>query len=285
MPRLLSCDEGIGELTADGGVRILDVEQSDLGAALEAGLSLADLTARPTRAETTLDAVRLRPPVRRPSAIWGQGRAYRDHVEEAGGELPSAPRLFLAAPSSLIASGDAIRLPRIAPDQVDYEGEVAVVIGQRADNIEERAAWEHVAGITICNDVSARDLQRGRFGGTVDAALASPTMGKSLPTFKPLGPVLTSLDQFDDVDDIGLMTHVDGELRQQARTSELAFGVPEVLAFLSARTVLEPGDVVITGTPAGTAIGSGRFLRDGSLVRIAVEHVGALENPVRADGR
>lgn len=284
MPRLLTCDAGIGELTGDGAVRLLDVDLPDLDAALRSGLSLQDLAARPTRDETVLEAVRLHPPLRRPSALWGQGRAYRAHVEEAGGELPSAPRLFLAAPSALIASGEAIELPPVAPDQVDYEGEVAVVIGRRAYRIDEREAWDHVAGITICNDVSARDLQRGRLGSTVDTALASPTMGKSLPTFKPLGPVVASLDELDDVDDIGLTTHVDGELRQHARTSELAFGVPELVAFLSSRAILEPGDVILTGTPAGTAIGSGKFLRDGSVVRIEVEHVGVLENPVRSNG-
>lgn len=280
MARMITTADGIGELLDDGRARLVKSTFRDLGEALAAGWTLHELAGLPTRAESTMRELRLRPPVVQPPKIWAQGLAYRSHALEVGAKLPEMPRVFLVAPSALIAHGETIRLPPYADGEVDYEGEMAIVIGRRACRVPERDGWSVVAGVTVANDVSARDIQKGRRNGVVDAQMANTSLGKSLDTFKPLGPALATLDAFDDPDDIALRTYVDGELRQEGRTSDLIFSVPEIVAFLSARTQLEPGDLILTGTPGGVGHPSGRFLHDGSTVRIEIDGVGALENGV-----
>jgi 2-keto-4-pentenoate hydratase/2-oxohepta-3-ene-1,7-dioic acid hydratase in catechol pathway len=277
MSLLVSSSVGIGRVVGDA-VHILETAQRNLGQALQDGVTVDMLATLPVREQLSRDECRVLAPVPRPAQIWALGLAYMDHVNEAQRPPDAEPFFFPKAGSSVIASRDPIRLPAIAPAQVDYEGEVAVVIGRTAARISAENAWSYVAGITICNDVSARDVQLGGNGVRPNVSMA-----KSFDTFTPMGPVLATLDEFRDVDDIGIKTYVDGELRQNARTSQLIRPVPEILAFLTARVTLHPGDVVSTGTPAGVGHPQGRFLRDGSTVRIEVEHVGVLENPVRVD--
>jgi 2-keto-4-pentenoate hydratase/2-oxohepta-3-ene-1,7-dioic acid hydratase in catechol pathway len=181
--------------------------------------------------------------------------------------------VFIKVTSAVVGSGTRVALPPTAPDRVDFEGEVAVVIGRRASSVRAADAWSHVAGITACDDLTARDVQRGtgNFG-----------LAKSFDGFCPLGASLVTLDEYADPDDIGLTTLVDGEVRQEARTTDLVFGVPELVEYLSRHTTLEPGDVISTGTPAGVGEPEGRFLAAGSVVEVRVERVLPLVNEVVA---
>jgi 2-keto-4-pentenoate hydratase/2-oxohepta-3-ene-1,7-dioic acid hydratase in catechol pathway len=276
MARLVTTTRGVGVL--DGAqISLLDLPFPDLGAALEAGRTLAELARAPAKAAVPLAEATLLPPVLRPSKIWALGLAYRAHIEETGGKPDAEPFFFLKPPSALVGSGQPIRLPRIAPACVDYEGEVAVVIGRTATDVPAAQAWAHVAGVTILNDVSARDVQRGSH---LAGARPNTSLAKGFDTFAPLGPCLSSLDELDDPDDVELLTRVNGEQRQHARTSDLIWPVPELIAFLSARTTLVPGDVISTGTPSGVGMPSQRYLKPGDTVAISVTGVGELVNPV-----
>ncbi|MCU1372833.1 MAG: putative fumarylacetoacetate hydrolase family [Actinomycetia bacterium] len=269
--QLVTTTDGIGRV-GDGGVALLDVPWPDLGAVLAEHEGLEVLGSAPVRRRVDLDEVVLRAPVPRPGKVWAVGLNYRAHAAETGREPPTEPMVFIKVTSSVVAGRVAVRLPAAAPDKVDFEGEVAIVIGRRATSVAEADAWSHVAGITACNDVSARDVQRGtgNFG-----------LAKSFDTFTPLGGSLVTVDEYDDPDDIGLTTLVDGEVRQHARTDDLVFPVPALIAYLSRHTTLEPGDVISTGTPAGVGEPDGRFLRPGSVVDIRVERVLPLVNDIR----
>ncbi len=278
MSRLISTATGVGRLEDDGTVAVLESPYPDLGRALEAGCSTDELAALTVRSRTTLAEARLLAPVPRPSKIWAVGFGYRQHRAEVGFvEEVSEPVIFLKAPSSVIGSEQDIRLPRVAPDEVDYEGELGVVIGARLSDVGEGEARAGVAGYTICNDVSARDVQKGRVPGRKPDVSAA----KSFDTFTPMGPCLATLDEFPDPDDLRLRTWVDDELRQDARTSDLIHPVAEIVSYLSRQTTLEPGDVILTGTPAGVGHPEGRFLRPGSSVRIAIDGIGELVNTCR----
>jgi 2-keto-4-pentenoate hydratase/2-oxohepta-3-ene-1,7-dioic acid hydratase in catechol pathway len=271
--QLITTTAGIGRVEAGAEVALLDVPWPDLGAVLAAEEPLAGLATAPARRRAVLSELTLRAPVPRPGKVWAVGLNYRSHAAETGRDLPTEPMVFIKVTSSVIAAGDDVRLPAAAPAKVDFEGEVAVVIGRRASSVREADAWAHVAGITACDDVTARDVQTstGNFG-----------LAKSFDSFTPLGGSLVTLDEYDDPDDIGLRTVVDGELRQDSRTSDLVFGVPELIAYLSRHTTLEPGDVISTGTPAGVGTVDGRYLADGAVVEIHVERVLPLVNRVRA---
>lgn len=270
----MSCDAGLGRLVGDR-VHVLDGPYPDLGAALAAGQTVDDLATAPIRAELALADVRLLAPVHRPPKIWAVGFAYLDHRRETGySEEVELPFVFLKAPTSIIGPDEPIRLPAEAPDMVDYEGELGVVIGRTATAIDPVDAYAHIAGFTICNDVSARDVQKGRVPGRA----ANVTAAKSFDTFTPMGPALVTLDEFADPDDLHLRTWVAGELRQDARTSQLIHPVPALVSYLSRQTTLEPGDVIATGTPAGVGHKRGLFLRSGDEVRIEIEGIGTLAN-------
>jgi 2-keto-4-pentenoate hydratase/2-oxohepta-3-ene-1,7-dioic acid hydratase in catechol pathway len=268
--QLVSTAEGVGRIEPEG-VALLDVPGPDLGAVLAEHESLEVLATAGVRRVVALDSVRLLPPVVRPGKVWAVGLNYRSHASETGRDLPSEPMVFVKVTSAVVGTVTPVRLPAIAPAKVDFEGEVAVVIGRRASSVRAADAWSHVAGITACDDLTARDVQRGtgNFG-----------LAKSFDGFCPLGASLVTPDEYADPDDIGLATLVDGEVRQEARTADLVFGVPELLEYLSARTTLEPGDVVSTGTPAGVGEPHGRFLAAGSVVEVRVERVLPLVNEV-----
>lgn len=278
MSRLISTAKGIGRVQDDGTVALLDSPYPDLGRALEAGCTATELAACAVRSRAAFGEAGLLAPIPRPSKIWAVGFGYRQHRAEVGFvEEVSEPMIFLKAPSSVIGSGQDIRLPRVAPDEVDYEGELGVVVGQRLTDVTEDRARAGIAGYTICNDVSARDVQKGRVPGRKPDVSAA----KSFDTFTPMGPCLATLDEFADPDDLRLRTWVDDELRQDARTSELIHPVAEIVSYLSRQTTLEPGDVILTGTPAGVGHPEGRFLKAGSTVRIAIDGIGELTNTCR----
>jgi 2-keto-4-pentenoate hydratase/2-oxohepta-3-ene-1,7-dioic acid hydratase in catechol pathway len=180
---------------------------------------------------------------------------------------------FAKFANSLIGSGEPILLPPAHADHVDYEAELAVVIGRAALCVSAERALDYVAGAMPFNDVTARDLQ-----------FQNPlwTSGKAIDTFAPCGPALVTLDQIEDLQSLTLRTRVNGETLQEGTTANQIFGVAEVVAWLSRTMTLLPGDIIATGTPAGVGASKGRFLRDGDSVEVEVEGLGALVNPVRA---
>ncbi|MCW8378655.1 fumarylacetoacetate hydrolase family protein [Streptomyces justiciae] len=280
MARIATTVHGLGSVHEDE-LTLLDVPYPSLEAALTAGESLQSLAKAPVRERRPLDPADLRAAVSAPSKIWIVGWAYHDHRVETGREAPTGePAVALVAPSSVTGPYQPVRLPRVAPDRVDYEGEVAVVIGSTASDVSEKRAFDHVAGLTVANDVSARDVQKGELPGWP----ANPSMAKSFDTFKPLGPAVVSLDEAGDPADLLLRTWVDGELRQEARTAQLIWSIPYLISHLSRVTTLLPGDVVLTGTPGGVGQKTGRYLKAGSVVRVEVQNVGAIENTVTEPG-
>lgn len=200
----------------------------------------------------------------RPSKILCVGRNYAEHAAELGHEVPAEPLIFMKPPSSLIGHGEAIVLPAIS-ERVDYEGELAVVIGRRCRHVSEADAMGVIGGYTIMNDVTARDLQKkdGQW-----------TRAKGFDTFAPCGPrVVTDLDPTD----LEIKTLVNGELKQHGRTSQFIFSIPRVIAYITSVMTLEEGDVISTGTPSGVGP-----LKAGDTVEVWVEGIGSLINPVRA---
>jgi 2-keto-4-pentenoate hydratase/2-oxohepta-3-ene-1,7-dioic acid hydratase in catechol pathway len=221
-----------------------------------------------------LVGVRLLAPVVRPSKIIGLARNYRTHGPRDGD--PGAPTLFGMVPSALIGPGDSIVVPPQAA-MVDWEAELAVVIGRRAKDVPVERALEYVAGYTVLNDVSARDPE---------IVAGQLFRGKAFDTFKPTGPWLTTVDELADASDLAIRLWVNGNIKQDSRTSELIAGVRELIAFCSSTFTLEPGDVIATGTPGG--VGASRqppeFLAPGDEVVVEIEGIGRLRNGVRAAG-
>jgi 2-keto-4-pentenoate hydratase/2-oxohepta-3-ene-1,7-dioic acid hydratase in catechol pathway len=270
--------------TTDGVARVGPdvVELLDLPRPLEDFITegrLAELAGAKTRKSIDWAQTTLAPPVRRPGKIVIIGLNYRDHAAETGNPLPSFPRFHLIPGSAVTAGGAAVRLPSAAPDKVDYEGELAVVIGRTGRDIPEKSAWDFVAGATVADDLSARDIQAGDNPGL---PMASPALAKGFDGFKPLGPALLTTDELRQYDALGITTEVNGVVRQRSSTAELVFSIPQLLACVSSFLTLEAGDVVLTGTPGGTGVAEGRFLRAGDVVTVTVEHIGKLTNTVEA---
>lgn len=215
--------------------------------------------------------VELLAPVPRPGKVVAIGRNYRAHAEEEGAEPPEAPLVFAKWPSSVIGPGAEIRWDPAFTAQVDYEAELAVVIGRRARHVSEVSALAYVAGYTCLNDVSARDLQFGD---------RQWVRGKSLDTFCPMGPALVTADEIADPQNLSICCMVGGERVQESNTSQMYFGVAEIVSFCSRAFTLEPGDVIATGTPAGVGVfrDPPRFLTAGDTVIVEIEGVGRLEN-------
>jgi len=212
------------------------------------------------------------PPVPRPRNIVCVGRNYKSHAHEEGVEAPERPELFLKHTSSVLAHGQPITWDPDLTAQVDYEAELAVVIGAPARRVATEDALRHVIGYTCLNDVSARDLQFG------DAQWAR---GKSLETFCPFGPWMVTYDDVADPQALTVRCFVDGELRQDASTADMYYSVAEIVAYCSRAFTLQPGDVVATGTPGGVGVfrEPPALLRDGQRVVVEVEGIGRLENP------
>jgi 2-keto-4-pentenoate hydratase/2-oxohepta-3-ene-1,7-dioic acid hydratase in catechol pathway len=218
-----------------------------------------------------LDA-RLAAPLR-PPKIVAIGLNYLDHIREANLERPERPLVFAKFPTSVIGDGEEIVIDRKLSARVDWEVELAAVIGRRMSRVSKEDALEYVFGYTVANDVSARDLQFSD-GQWVRA--------KSLDTFCPLGPLIVTADEIPDPQHLALRTRVNGETVQSSSTSEMLFGVAELLSFCSHSFVLEPGDVVLTGTPwgCGEFMSPIRSLSGGDVVEVEVEQIGTLRNPV-----
>ena len=214
-----------------------------------------------------------------PTAILCIGLNYRQHAAETNAPLPDFPVLFFKNPASVQNPGDPIVLPRwLTSAKVDYECELAVVIGKRAKNVPRAEALEYVLGYTCANDVSARDWQKEGGG-------SQWCRGKSFDTFAPLGPVLVTRDEIPNPHALRIRTSVDGETLQDSTTSDMIFDVATLIEFLSGSTTLLPGTVILTGTPQGVGMARNppRFLQPGETVTVDIERIGALSNPVVAE--
>jgi 2-keto-4-pentenoate hydratase/2-oxohepta-3-ene-1,7-dioic acid hydratase in catechol pathway len=213
-------------------------------------------------------------PIDRPGKIICVGLNYRDHAEEQGVDLPTAPILFAKWANALIGPGDAIAIPKLVT-KCDYEAELGVVIGSRVKAVSKENALEAVRGYLCANDVSARDLQfsDGQW-----------TRGKSPDTFCPVGPTLVPAAEVADPHDLRIRAIVNGEVLQDSTTANLVFGVDAIVSHASQTMTLEPGDLILTGTPGGVGVfrDPPRFLRPGDEVTIEIERLGALTNPVVA---
>ena len=221
-------------------------------------------------ADLTLNA-----PIARPSKIMCIGLNYRDHAAESNTPVPDYPTLFAKYPNCVIGHGEAIVLPRIS-SEVDYEGELGVVIGRRARQVSEAEALSYAGGYLPFNDVSARDFQR---------RTSQWTIGKTFDTFGPMGPALVTADEVPDPQNLNLRVSIGGEVLQSSNTGNMIFTVAQLIAYLSAVMTLEPGDVIATGTPSGVGAARKppRFLRPGETVRVEIEGLGVLENPIVAE--
>ena len=215
-----------------------------------------------------------------PSNIIGIGLNYRGHAEEMGRPLPEFPMIFVKTTNTVQHPGDPIVLPRSAnaSHEVDYECELAIVIGRAAKNVPRERVYDYILGYTVANDISARDWQFKWGGGQF-------CQGKGFDTFCPLGPVLVTADEIPDPGQLAIRTVVNGEQRQNSNTSDLIFDVPALIAFLSASKTLQPGTVILTGTPSGVgaAYRPPRFLQPGNTISIEIENIGTLTNPVIAE--
>jgi 2-keto-4-pentenoate hydratase/2-oxohepta-3-ene-1,7-dioic acid hydratase in catechol pathway len=238
---------------------------------------LAELNGLKTRKTIGWDETTPASPISRPGKIVVIGLNYRDHAAETGNPLPTFPRFHFIPGSAVTSCGAAVRLPRSAPDKVDYEGELAIVIGRTGRDIPEKSAWDFVAGGTVADDISARDIQ---FGDNPGLPMASPALAKGFDGFKPLGPALLTADELRDHDALDIRTEVNGIVRQRSSTAELVFSVPALLAFVSSFITLEAGDVILTGTPGGTGVADGQYLKAGDVVAVTVERVGTLTNTI-----
>jgi 2-keto-4-pentenoate hydratase/2-oxohepta-3-ene-1,7-dioic acid hydratase in catechol pathway len=272
-------DEGVVDLT-DAGlpadmtelIRLGDRALASAGEAIEHAAPVPD------------DDVRIHPPIPRPRKnVMCVGRNYADHAAEFSrsgfdaserSAVPEHPVIFTKAASSIIGPDEPILVANDPTGTTDYEGELGVVMGRSGRRIRESDANAHVFGYTIVNDVTARDLQHRH---------VQWFLGKSPDTFCPMGPAIVTADELPDIGASWLRTHVNGELRQEAPISSLIFDIPSLIHTISETMLLEPGDVIATGTPAGAGIGlePPRFLVPGDLVEISVDGIGTLRNPVR----
>jgi 2-keto-4-pentenoate hydratase/2-oxohepta-3-ene-1,7-dioic acid hydratase in catechol pathway len=232
-------------------------------AAKESGVALGD--------------VKLLAPITNPNKVIAIGLNYLDHIRESNAQTPKIPIMFTKYTSAIIGDGDAIHWDPNETAKVDWEVELAVVIGKRAYRISEESVFDYVVGYTVCNDVSARDLQSERGDQWI--------RGKSMDTFCPLGPCIVTKDEIADPHNLKLRTLVNGQTMQDSNTSELLFKIPHLVAYLSRAFTLLPGDVIITGTPPGVGMGKKPpiFLKHGDVVSVEIDGIGKLTNPCVED--
>ena len=227
------------------------------------------------KAPVASDDERLGPPLCRPSKIVCIGLNYRDHAAESGMAVPTEPVVFMKATSAIVGPNDDVIIPRNSV-KTDWEVELAVVIGKKASYVDEANALEHVAGYVLHNDYSERTFQLERGGQWVK--------GKSCDTFAPIGPFIATPDEIPDVNNLSMWLTVNGEQKQNGNTSNLVFGVPMLVSYVSQFMTLLPGDIISTGTPAGVAGGHRpvRFLQDGDVVALGIAGLGESRQRLRA---
>ncbi|HKC63668.1 MAG TPA: fumarylacetoacetate hydrolase family protein [Pyrinomonadaceae bacterium] len=252
-------------------IRRGDEALNEIGALLK--VANQDAITKDERIAFTLDSVEFLPAVY-PEKILAIGRNYVDHAIEGGAEPPKAPLIFTKLPNSLSAHDAPVVLPTIST-QVDYEAELAVVMGRRCRRVSEREALDYIFGYTLINDVSARDLQFGD---------GQWVRGKGLDTFAPLGPFITTRDEIEDVHSLNIEGRLNGEVMQSSNTGKMIFRVPYLISYISQGITFEPGDVIATGTPEGVGVFRKPpvLLKAGDVFEVMVEKLGTLRNPVVA---
>jgi len=271
----------VGELALEAVppemIAFLEAGERAMNAAREALALVARLGADGARERglaRRAESVRLRAPVPRPTKLILVGLNYRDHAKEAGFKIPEVPTFFSKYANCVIGPGDAVRIPKVS-SMIDYEGEFALIIGRAGRDIPPARAMEYVAGYTIMNDVSCRDYQM---------KTGQWMIGKTFDTFAPMEPYLVTRDEIPDPHNLEISLHLNGQRMQHSNTRNLIFKTEHVVSYLSQVFTFEPGDVISTGTPAG--VGYTRkppvFMKPGDRVRVEVEGLGALENPVEA---
>jgi 2,4-didehydro-3-deoxy-L-rhamnonate hydrolase len=216
----------------------------------------------------------LRPPIPRPRSVFAVGLNYRSHAQEADMELPKAPLIFTKFPSCVVGPDDPVIL---GGSTDDYEAELVVVIGQGGRDISAHDAWAHVGGLTAGQDISDRTLQFAANPAHFD-------LGKSRDTYGPIGPFVVSTDSFGTPGDLRITCDINGERRQDDRTSNLVFDIPALISYLSSILTLSPGDLIFTGTPEGVGAASLRFLVDGDVISTTIEGIGTMTNRCRISG-
>ncbi|RKL65052.1 fumarylacetoacetate hydrolase [Salipaludibacillus neizhouensis] len=224
-------------------------------------------------AESSKNEVKISAPISNPGKVVCVGNNYMDHCIEQNVEPPKKPMIFSKWPSCIIANGEEIKLPKDS-EQVDYEAELAVIIGKGGKNISEEDALDHVFGYTIINDVSARDIQFED---------VQWVRGKSYDTFAPLGPVIVTKDEIEDPHNLDIKLEVNGKALQDSNTKNLIFKIPNIISYLSKGFTFEAGDIIATGTPHGVGVFRDPqvFLQSGDTCKIEIESIGTLENKVK----
>ena len=217
-----------------------------------------------------LSDIEFLPVIERPGKVLAVGLNYKDHAKETGMALPKVPMIFTKQSTSVLGHQGEIHKPKVS-DAVDYEGEMAFVIGKKCRHVSKEDALNVIAGVTICNDVSVRDWQ-----------IASPTftMGKSFDTHCPIGPYIVTMDEISDIHNLKIKTYVNDELRQDSCTDQLIFDCFDLIEHITKAFTLEPGDIIATGTSSGVGVVLGKYLVPNDVVRIELENVGTLENKV-----
>ncbi|MBX3086278.1 MAG: fumarylacetoacetate hydrolase family protein [Anaerolineae bacterium] len=275
----------LGALTASGN-EVVDLNLANnaipdsIIAFLEAGgqaLTLAQqaVSSAPAAATIQRSAVTLKAPIPRPGKIICIGLNYRDHAGETGQAVPTFPTVFAKFNNCVIGPDEPIVIPKLT-EQVDYEAELAFVIGKKARHVPVGQALDYVAGYVPFHDVSARDYQN---------RTSQWTLGKTFETFGPMGPALVTADEIPDPQSLDISLSIGGEVLQKSNTRELVFGIRELLSILSGIMTLEPGDLVSTGTPSGVGVARNpkRWLRPGETVKLEIAKLGVLSNPVIAE--
>jgi 2-keto-4-pentenoate hydratase/2-oxohepta-3-ene-1,7-dioic acid hydratase in catechol pathway len=254
-----------------------DPSQGTMIDVLTRGPASAAEASSATAQRLPLSSVKLGPPVPHPPEFLAIGYNYAAHLEETHMQRPTRQAWFNKQQTSIVGPGDPVWIPKIAPDEIDYEGELGVVIGRRCKNVpnDKSAVLDVIGGFTIINDVSVRDWQELEPGMVVS---------KSFDTHGPIGPWIVTPDEIGDPLDLGLRTYVNGDLRQDGNTKDMLFNIYEQVSYLSSAFTLEVGDVLSTGTPSGIAWHRpGMYLKAGDTVRVEIDKIGTLENPVIAE--
>src|SRR5258708_7140163 len=266
----------------DGKEQVVDLNSAEPGlptdmiAFLEQGEAARKLAEKALSGKSVpLADVKIQAPIPRPGKIICIGLNYKDHAAETGQALPNFPIVFAKYANAVLANGESIVIPKVT-EQVDYEAELAFVIGKRGRYISEANAMSHVAGYMPFNDVSAREYQN---------RTSQWTMGKTFDTFAPFGPAITTADEVPDPHNLAIKLTIDGKIYQDSNTCNLIFNVPKLIASLSEAMTLEPGDIVATGTPpgVGAARNPKRWLKPGETVSVEIERLGTLTNPVKGE--
>jgi len=266
----------LGVVDGDAVVDLTGAEPglpTEMTAFLAAGADALASAARALRgkgARHPLAGLTLGPPILRPPKFLAIGLNYADHIAETGMTAPEFPVFFNKQSTCIVGPGAPVHRPRVST-MLDYEGELGIVIGRRCRHVPRERAHEVIAGYVVVNDVTVRDWQ-----------MKAPTMtiGKSFDTHGPIGPWIVTGDELRDPHVLGLKTWVNGELRQNANTSQMVFDCFAQIATLTTAFTLEPGDIIATGTPSGVGLMQGKFMVPGDVVRIEIDGIGRLENPV-----